>query len=327
MRASFFGPSASTSPHDEAACRGIRLLPRTSSWTSATPTASSALFARARAAISSSSSTPPRSRRTTGPPRTPHDRLHRQRQRHAEPARGDARRTAGGDVRLHARRTRSTATGRTACRCEERDDAARAAGGPSLLRRHRHVDVDRPVAALAVRRLEGRRRPARPGVRPLLRHADRLLPRRLPHRPEPCRRPAARLPRLPDAVHGHRHAVHGLRLRRQAGARQHPQRRPRARLRGLPREPARRRPSTTSAAGARSNCSMLEAIALCERIAGRELDWTLGDDAADRRPPLVDQRPRPFRADYPGWRLEYGVEAILRRSTSANVERWTAVAA
>ena len=42
--------------------------------------------------------------------------------------------------------------------------------------------------------------------------------------------------------------------------------------------PARGAPSTTSAAGAYSNCSMLEAIAACERIAGRELEWELGPE-------------------------------------------------
>ena len=36
----------------------------------------------------------------------------------------------------------------------------------------RHDDVDRRLDALAVRRLQGRRRPARAGVRALLRHAD-----------------------------------------------------------------------------------------------------------------------------------------------------------
>ena len=41
-----------------------------------------------------------------------------------------------------------------------------------------------------------------------------------------------------------------------------------------------------------SNCSMLEAIEACERIAGRELEWELGARAAGRRPPLVDLRPR-----------------------------------
>ena len=41
-----------------------------------------------------------------------------------------------------------------------------------------------------------------------------------------------------------------------------------------------------------SNCSMLEAIEVCERIAGRELQLGDGRGAADRRPPLVDLRPR-----------------------------------
>ena len=49
-------------------------------------------------------------------------------------------------------------------------------------RRHRRDDADRRVDALALRRLEGRRRRDGAGVRALLRHADRVLPRRLPHR-------------------------------------------------------------------------------------------------------------------------------------------------
>ena len=49
-------------------------------------------------------------------------------------------------------------------------------------------DVDRRLAAQPVRRLEGRRRPAGAGVRAILRHEDRLLPRRLPHRPGSLRR-------------------------------------------------------------------------------------------------------------------------------------------
>ena len=44
------------------------------------------------------------------------------------------------------------------------------------------------IHALAVRRLQGGGRPAGAGVRPLLRDADGVLPRRLPHRPE-SRRP------------------------------------------------------------------------------------------------------------------------------------------
>ncbi len=38
------------------------------------------------------------------------------------------------------------------------------------------------------------------------------------------------------------------------------------------------------------NCSMLEAIALCEEISGRKLSWEYVEDNRDRRPHLVDQR-------------------------------------
>ena len=48
--------------------------------------------------------------------------------------------------------------------------------------------------------------------------------------------------------------------------------------------------------GRESNCSMREAIELCEAIAGRELDWSLVAGGADRRPPVVDQRPRRVQA-------------------------------
>ena len=96
-------------------------------------------------------------------------------------------------------------------------------------------------------------------------------------------------------------AVHDLRLRRQAGARQHPRRRRRARLR---RVPPRRRASAAvyNLGGGRDRTvSMLEAIALCEQIAGRELDYTLSDQAriGDHRWWISDLGA--FRADYPDW--------------------------
>jgi CDP-paratose 2-epimerase len=75
--------------------------------------------------------------------------------------------------------------------------------------------------------------------------------------------------------------------------------------------------------GRDSNCSMLEAIELSERISGRELDWSL--DAAPR---VGDHMwwisdLEPFRRDYPRWKLEYGVEDILREIYEQNVEAWT----
>jgi CDP-paratose 2-epimerase len=75
--------------------------------------------------------------------------------------------------------------------------------------------------------------------------------------------------------------------------------------------------------GRSSNCSMLEAIDLCERIAGRELEWELSERArmGDHRWWVSDLRP--FQDDYPDWRLEYDVETILREIYERNVDHWT----
>ena len=70
---------------------------------------------------------------------------------------------------------------------------------------------------------------------------------------------------------------------------------------------------------------MLEAIELCEQIAGRELNWELSDPArmGDHRWWISDLRA--FQDDYPDWTLEYDVEAMLRESYEQNVEQWTAL--
>ena len=110
---------------------------------------------------------------------------------------------------------------------------------------------------------------------------------------------------------------------RQAGARQHPQRRPGRRVRGLPRAP---RPAAVYniGGGRRSNCSMLEAIEACERIAGRELEWELGPEPriGDHRWWISDLGP--FEADYPDWSIRYGIEEILTEMYEQNLERWMA---
>jgi CDP-paratose 2-epimerase len=78
--------------------------------------------------------------------------------------------------------------------------------------------------------------------------------------------------------------------------------------------------------GRESNCSMLEAIALCEEIAGRTLDWNVGEDPriGDHRWWISDLSA--FKSDYPGWELQYGVEEILREICEENVQRWPASA-
>lgn len=76
-----------------------------------------------------------------------------------------------------------------------------------------------------------------------------------------------------------------------------------------------------------SNCSMLEAIEICERVAGRELSWQMGEEPriGDHRWWISDLEP--FERDYPDWKLRYGVEDILRQMHEQNAERWTATPA
>jgi CDP-paratose 2-epimerase len=76
--------------------------------------------------------------------------------------------------------------------------------------------------------------------------------------------------------------------------------------------------------GRASNCSMLEAIELCEQIAGRELDWSLSDDnrIGDHRWWISDLDP--FRRDYPDWDITYDIETVLREIHDHNAELWLA---
>ena len=79
--------------------------------------------------------------------------------------------------------------------------------------------------------------------------------------------------------------------------------------------------------GRGSNVSMLEAIVMCERIAGRQLAWTLSDEAR-----IGDHRwwisaIEPFERDYPSWSLTAGIEDMLTEIYEANAERWDAVRA
>jgi CDP-paratose 2-epimerase len=72
------------------------------------------------------------------------------------------------------------------------------------------------------------------------------------------------------------------------------------------------------------NCSMLEAIELCQQIAGRELDWTLSEQnrIGDHRWWISDLRP--FQRDFPGWTPTRDLERILREVHEQNAERWLA---
>ncbi len=71
-----------------------------------------------------------------------------------------------------------------------------------------------------------------------------------------------------------------------------------------------------------SNCSMLEAIDLCEQITERPLTWTYSDTNRSGDHIWYISDVSRFQADYPDWSLEYDVKEILREIYEQNVERW-----
>jgi len=79
--------------------------------------------------------------------------------------------------------------------------------------------------------------------------------------------------------------------------------------------------------GRESNCSMREAVAACERIVGRRLNWELSPQArvGDHRWWISDLSE--FGVDYPAWRVRYDTEALIRKIHEANAERWGAAEA
>jgi CDP-paratose 2-epimerase len=61
---------------------------------------------------------------------------------------------------------------------------------------------------------------------------------------------------------------------------------------------------------------------MCEEISGRQLEWSLSDQAriGDHRwwvSGLDD-----FKRDYPGWSLTRGIRDTLQEIYDANAERW-----
>jgi len=70
-----------------------------------------------------------------------------------------------------------------------------------------------------------------------------------------------------------------------------------------------------------SNCSMLEAIALCEEISGRKLTWSYEETnrVGDHIWWISDVRK--FQKDYPAWKFRYGLREILKGIHRAISER------
>lgn len=62
-----------------------------------------------------------------------------------------------------------------------------------------------------------------------------------------------------------------------------------------------------------SNCSMLEAIALCEEISGKKLNWTYVEDNRIGDHIWWVSDVRKFQKHYPNWKYQFDLKAILQQ--------------
>jgi CDP-paratose 2-epimerase len=74
-----------------------------------------------------------------------------------------------------------------------------------------------------------------------------------------------------------------------------------------------------------SNCSMLEAIATTEALTGKQLQYTLSDDARSGDHIWWISDVRKFQRDYPNWAYAYDMTRILEEIVDATRERVQAV--
>ncbi len=76
--------------------------------------------------------------------------------------------------------------------------------------------------------------------------------------------------------------------------------------------------------GPEANCSMMEAIELCQTIAGRELNHSYAEDNRIGDHIWWVSDIRKFKNHFPGWKLNYDITGILQDIHDNGVERWSA---
>ena len=76
-----------------------------------------------------------------------------------------------------------------------------------------------------------------------------------------------------------------------------------------------------------SNCSVLEAIEICQAITGEPLEWSYETSArkGDHKWYISDNSK--FRSHYPEWKLSYNLHQICEEIFALNIERWQKVCA
>lgn len=71
-----------------------------------------------------------------------------------------------------------------------------------------------------------------------------------------------------------------------------------------------------------SNCSMLEAIQLCENITGKSLNWQYSESNRIGDHIWWISNNKKFCIDYPNWQQVYDVPQILKEIHEKNLSRW-----
>jgi CDP-paratose 2-epimerase len=70
-----------------------------------------------------------------------------------------------------------------------------------------------------------------------------------------------------------------------------------------------------------SNCSMLEAVRLCEQIAGKRLNWTYSESNRSGDHIWWISDVSKFKSHYPAWGFKYNLQAILQQIYTRIAER------
>ena len=71
-----------------------------------------------------------------------------------------------------------------------------------------------------------------------------------------------------------------------------------------------------------SNCSMIEAIEMCETAAGRRLQWTYSEENRIGDHIWYISDTSKFQSHYPSWKQQYDMSALIKDMYEKNVERW-----
>jgi len=74
--------------------------------------------------------------------------------------------------------------------------------------------------------------------------------------------------------------------------------------------------------GRQSNCSMKEAIDLCEEIVGKEMNYSYDENNRKGDHIWYISNLSKFKSHYPKWDITYDVPAILKEIYEHNIDRW-----